>query len=117
MTVFYNRLFDVDPSLRALFADTDLPAQRRKLAQALTLLVAGLDDLESLVPVLDDLGARHACYGVRDEHYDTVATALLWTLEKGLGDAWTAETAAAWIEIYGIVAGVMRQAGARALAA
>jgi hemoglobin-like flavoprotein len=74
--------------------------------------VRGLDDLDALVPVVRDLGARHHGYGVRDEHYDTVATALLWTLEQGLGEAFTPETREAWVEVYGILAATMKS-GAR----
>lgn len=109
--LFYDRLFQIDPELRPLFKG-DLSEQKKKLMQMLAAAVRGLDDLEALVPVVRDLGARHHGYGVKDEHYDTVATALLWTLEQGLGEAFTPETREAWVEVYGILAATMKS-GAR----
>ncbi|MCC7271521.1 MAG: hemin receptor [Alphaproteobacteria bacterium] len=111
-TLFYGRLFDLDPSLRPLFR-RDMAQQAALLAQLLEVAVGSLDRIETIVPALHDLGRRHAAYGVRDEHYETVGTALLWTLEQGLGAAFTAEVRAAWIEAYGLLAATMR-AGARA---
>ncbi len=112
-SMFYERLFTLDPSLRPMFANADLAAQRRKLVQALALAVASLDRLDELVPTLEALGSRHASYGVQDAHYETVGQALIGTLEQGLGEAWTPETSAAWTEAYAIVAGTMRRAQAR----
>lgn len=107
--LFYQRLFTLDPAIERLFAGSNMAAQRGKLVQALRLAVEGLDDLDGLVPVIEDLGRRHVGYGVKASHYDTVGAALLWTLERGLGQAWTAETKAAWTEVYGLLAGVMQQ--------
>src|SRR5262249_45781288 len=101
--MFYDRLFEIDPGSRELFRKTDLAEQRLKLLQVLSVAVAGLDDLDKLIPIVESLGRRHAGYGVRDEHYDSVGAALLWTLQRGLGAAWTAETAAAWAEVYGLL--------------
>src|SRR6185503_20846014 len=84
--------------------------QYRKLAQMLTAAVKGLDHLDRLVPVVQDLGRRHAGYGVTDGHYDTVGAALLWTLEKGLGSAFTPETKEAWTTVYGLLATLMKDA-------
>jgi hemoglobin-like flavoprotein len=113
-SMFYERLFVLDPSLRPLFASTEPAAQRRKLVQALALAVASLDQLDALVPTLEALGGRHAGYGARDSHYDTVGRALIDTLEQGLGEAWTPETAAAWTKAYDIVASTMKRAQAAA---
>jgi hemoglobin-like flavoprotein len=88
--LFYQRLFELDPSLKRMFRG-DMAEQRKKLMQMLTAAVKGLDRLEQLVPVVEELGRRHATYGVTEAHYDTVAAALLWTLEIGLGRAFTAE--------------------------
>jgi len=77
--LFYQRLFELDPSLRPMFRG-DMAEQRKKLMQMLTAAVKGLDRLDQLVPVVQDLGRRHAGYGVEDRHYDTVGAALLWTL-------------------------------------
>jgi hemoglobin-like flavoprotein len=109
--LFYGRLFELDPSLRHLFRG-DLAEQGRKLVQALTVVVRGLDRLEQLLPAVEALGRRHGAYGVRDEHYETVAQALLWTLERGLGDAFTPATRDAWAQAYGMLAGVMKGASA-----
>src|SRR5215470_17697760 len=108
--LFYDRLFEIDATTRPLFKATNLAEQRRKLIQALTVVVQSLDHLEALVPVLEDLGRRHAQYGVTDSHYDTVGAALLWTLEQGLGSGWTPEVRAAWSGAYDLLAGVMRGA-------
>ena len=91
--------------------------QRRKLMQMLTAAVKGLDRLDRLVPVVEDLGRRHAGYGVADAHYDTVGAALLWTLEKGLGSAFTPEVKEAWATVYGLLATTMKNAAARELSA
>ncbi|MFY0610199.1 MAG: hemin receptor [Hyphomicrobiaceae bacterium] len=111
--LFYEKLFQLDPDLEPLFSGIDLAAQKKKLLQALATTVASLDELEALVPLLADLGRRHAGYGVVDAHYDTVGRALLWTLETGLADAWTPTTQRAWTAAYTTVAETMK-AGARA---
>ena len=95
----------------------DMTEQRRKLMQMLTAAVKGLDRLDRLVPVVEDLGRRHAGYGVADAHYDTVGAALLWTLEKGLGSAFTPEVKEAWATVYGLLATTMKNAAARELSA
>jgi hemoglobin-like flavoprotein len=107
--LFYRRLFDVAPSLQPMFRG-DMTEQRRKLMQMLTAAVKGLDQLDQLVPVVKDLGRRHARYGVVDAHYDTVGSALLWTLEKGLGSAFTADVKEAWTVVYGLLATTMKEA-------
>ena len=109
-SLFYDRLFEIDATIRTLFKTTNLTEQRRKLIQALALVVNGLDNLDALVPTIADLGRRHAQYGVTDSHYDTVGAALLWTLEQGLGAGWTPEVKAAWSGAYTLVADVMRGA-------
>jgi hemoglobin-like flavoprotein len=114
--LFYQRLFELDPSLRRLFTQTDMAEQRKKLMQMITVAVRGLTRLDELVPAVEALGNRHAGYGVTDAHYGTVATALLWTLEQGLGEGFTPEVREAWIETYTILATVM-QNGARQAAA
>jgi hemoglobin-like flavoprotein len=108
--LFYDRLFEIDATTRSLFMTIDLMEQRRKLIQALTMVVQGLDNLEALVPTVADLGRRHAQFGVTDAHYDMVGAALLWTLEQGLGSGWTPEVKAAWSGAYALLADVMRAA-------
>jgi nitric oxide dioxygenase len=111
--LFYDRLFEIAPSVRALFPD-DLAEQRKKLMATLAVVVNGLSDLPSVLPAASALAKRHVGYGARPEHYPVVGSALLWTLEKGLGDAWTPELAAAWTAAYGTLSGYMiAEAGRR----
>lgn len=107
--LFYNRLFELDPSLKPMFRG-DIKDQGKKLMATLKVAVVGLDKLDTIVPTVQALGRRHLAYGVRDEHYDTVAAALLWTLEKGLGADFTPECKEAWTIVYGILAKVMKDA-------
>ena len=108
-SLFYSRLFDLDPSLKSMFRG-DMKQQGKKLMSMIGFAVNALNRIDSLLPGLRSLGQRHAGYGVRDEHYDTVARALLWTLEKGLGAAFTKEVKQAWIAAYGVLAGTMKEA-------
>ena len=109
--MFYERLFDLDPSVEPLFK-SDMAVQGRLLMQTIGTAVAGLDDLSALTPIVQDLGVRHARYGVQPEHYETVGEALLWTLSQGLGDGFTPEVQAAWTEVYALLAQVMQAAAA-----
>jgi hemoglobin-like flavoprotein len=111
-SIFYDRLFELDPSLRRLFSRTDMAGQRRNLMQTLAVVVASIDRLESIVPAVEALGRRHAGYGVEAAHFETVGQALLDTLATGLGEAFTAEVREAWATAYGILAGVMLSAAA-----
>jgi hemoglobin-like flavoprotein len=111
--LFYRRLFQIDPATRELFRATDMFAQRKKLLQTLGFAISGLDNLDVLLSTVEDLGRRHAHYGVTDAHYDSVGAALLWTLEQGLGGAWTPEVEEAWAEVYGLISAVMRGAAER----
>lgn len=107
--LFYGRLFSLDPSLQPLFT-TDIAEQGQKLMAALSMVVAGLGDLSRVVLVVRNLGERHADYGVESRHYDTVGSALLWTLEKGLGKEFTPEVREAWTTAYVTLATVMKDA-------
>jgi len=108
--MFYERLFYMTPSLRQMFP-TDMRDQKRKLMVMLASAVRGLDNLDALAPQLMALGARHARYGVKDHHYKAVGDALIWTLERGLADQFTADVERAWVRVYLLVAATM-QAGA-----
>jgi hemoglobin-like flavoprotein len=114
--LFYGRLFELDPALRHLFRG-NLAEQGHKLMQTLTVVVRGLDRLDYLLPAIESLGRRHGAYGVRDEHYETVRQALLWTLERAVGDAFTPAVADAWTEAYTLVATEMKRASAGVTAA
>jgi hemoglobin-like flavoprotein len=114
--LFYQRLFALDPSLRTMFKG-EMGKQGQMLMSMIGAAVGGLRDLETLSPVVRQLGARHVGYGVRDEHYDTVGRALLWTLEQGLGDDFTPDVHDAWSAAYGLLAGVMQLGAMEAQAA
>jgi hemoglobin-like flavoprotein len=108
--LFYGRLFELDPTIERLFRRTNMAGQRKILMQTLTVVVKSLDKLEQIVPAVQALGRRHAGYGVREAHYTTVGEALLWTLEQGLGEAFTPDVRAAWTTAYGTLATVMIEA-------
>ena len=112
-TLFYGRLFDLDPALESLFKG-DMVEQGRKLMQMIGVAVKSLDRLEQVLPAVCALGARHAGYGVREKDYDTVGRALIWALKKGLGDDFTPEVEAAWAEVYAALARLMKAAQAEA---
>lgn len=97
--LFYGRLFETTPELRALFTG-DMKAQGQKLMTAIATVVNGLDDLDAIAPAVCDLAKRHVAYGVRPEHYAPVGAALLWTLEQGLGGDFTPAVSAAWAAAY-----------------
>lgn len=105
--IFYGRLFEIAPELRPLFPD-DMAAQKRKLMQMVTVAVSNLHEVEAVAEAVQDLGRRHDGYGVTPPMYAQVGAALLYTLETGLGDAWTPEVAAAWQETYDLIADMMR---------
>lgn len=111
--IFYTKLFELDPNLKPLFpaADKDAMAtQGNKLMTMLSAAVAGLSNLEALVPVLQDLGKRHVAYKVEPSHYNTVGAALLGTLDAGLGNDFTPEVKKAWTSVYGTMSSVMIEA-------
>ena len=97
--LFYGRLFEIAPDVRAMFPD-DLSGQKKKLMAMLGTAVAGLSHLETLVPAVQALGRRHAGYGVTADQYVPVGAALLWTLQQGLGEAFTADVKDAWAAAY-----------------
>lgn len=111
--LFYNRLFELDPSVRRLFPE-DITEQKKKLMATLKTVVFSLRQLDTIVPAIRDLGQRHARYKVEDRHYETVGAALLWALEQGLGNDWTSSVKSAWISAYTLVAETMKDATAAA---
>ena len=104
--MFYGRLFEVAPAVQSMFP-IDISEQRKKLMTTLAVVVNGLSNLEAVLPAASALAKRHVRYGARPEHYPVVGGALLWTLEKGFGDAWTPDVAAAWTAAYGTLSGYM----------
>lgn len=111
--MFYAKLFELDPELKSLF-NGDMQEQGRKLMNMINTAVNSLDRVEAIMPAVEQLGERHAGYGVKDKDYDTVGAALLWTLQTGLGEAFTPEVKAAWTLTYNTLARTMQIAAAQA---
>jgi hemoglobin-like flavoprotein len=109
--MFYDRLFALDPDLRPLFRN-DMKTQGRMLMAVIATAVGNLHRLDQILPTVSELGRRHAGYGVKDENYDTVAAALLSTLEATLGDEFTPAVKGAWVACYFALAGEMKAAAA-----
>jgi hemoglobin-like flavoprotein len=114
--LFYGRLFEVYPEVQPMFKG-DMQAQGRKLMAMINTAVNALNNLDAVVQPVKDMGARHAGYGVSEGDYDKVADALLWTLEKGLGDDFTPEVKGAWVEVYTVLADTMKAGAAEQKAA
>lgn len=107
MRTFYDRLFEIAPSVKPLFENVDMDRQRQALLNMLIVLRESLRDLDDIAPDLEDLGARHTGYGAQPEHYPVVGQALIWSMSQVAGDAWKSEYTAAWEEAYGVVKDVM----------
>lgn len=107
--LFYNRLFEIAPSVRPMFRNP-MPEQSKKLLSMLGYVINKLDKLDDILDEVKKLAQRHVQYGVKEEHYGVVAVALLWTLEQGLGEDWTPKVKEAWITCYTILSGAMIQA-------
>ena len=104
--LFYGRLFEIAPQVRAMFPD-DMTEQRKKLMATLAIVVNGLNNLDTILPAASALAKRHVSYGAEAAHYPVVGQALLWTLEQGLGPSWTPEVATAWTGAYTTLSGFM----------
>ena len=105
--LFYRTLFDIEPSVRALFKDTDMTLQGQKFMSMLTTMVNGFDHLEKVAPYLKRLGDTHRGYGVQPEHYEIVGTALLATVERMTGDKLDDSVRHAWEHFYTQIVDVM----------
>jgi nitric oxide dioxygenase len=105
-TLFYDRLFETAPEVKPLFKG-DMEQQKLALMQTLGIVVKGLTQPETILPAVKSLAERHKDYGVQPEHFQLVGASLLWTLEKGLGDAYTPDVHEAWVAAYTLLSGVM----------
>ncbi|MEO1321383.1 MAG: globin family protein [Pseudomonadota bacterium] len=114
--LFYGRLFEIAPDVKPMFKG-DIKAQGLKLMGALTFVVNGLRKLDAVVPTAQELAIGHVGYGVKAEHYAPVGEALIWTLEQGLGEAFTEDVEAAWLSAYTLLSGVMVDAAYQEVAA
>jgi nitric oxide dioxygenase len=104
--LFYGRLFEIAPDVRRMFPD-DMTEQRKKLMGTLAVVVGSLHKLDAVLPAASSLAKKHVNYGVTAAQYPVVGSALLWTLEQGLGDGWNADLAQAWTAAYGTLSGYM----------
>ncbi|MES2649116.1 MAG: globin family protein [Bacteroidota bacterium] len=105
--LFYNRLFEIAPEVKPMFSRSSMAEQSRKLLSMLSYVMAKLDKLDDILDEVAKLAKRHVHYGVKESHYAAVGAALLWTLEKGLGELWNEELKAAWIKTYTVLSGAM----------
>jgi NO-binding membrane sensor protein with MHYT domain/hemoglobin-like flavoprotein len=104
--LFYHRLFETAPEVRKLFP-ADLTEQKAKFMVLLSAAIAHLHRIETILPAVQDLGRRHAHYGVTADQYEPVGQALLWTLEQALGREFTPTMKAAWTAAYTTLADTM----------
>ena len=107
MDRFYAGLFAAAPSVRPLFAGTDLRRQKAMLLSALVLLRKSLRDLDRITPTLRALGERHVAYGARPEHYPIVGSVLIASMAEVAGDAWRPEYERAWSAAFDVVTAEM----------
>jgi hemoglobin-like flavoprotein len=107
--IFYDELFTIDPELKKLFKG-DLSEQKKKLMQTLVIVIRGLKTPDKIIPAAEELARKHVKYGVKPEDYTSVGNALLRTLKKGLGDAFTDDLRQAWVEAFRLLADVMKKA-------
>lgn len=104
--LFYGKLFEIAPEVKPLFKG-DMDEQGKKLMTMIGVAVRGLNDIEKIVPAVQNLGKSHVGYGVREEHFAPVGASLLWTLEQGLGDTWNDEAKEAWTTVYSVLSSTM----------
>ncbi len=110
--LFYGRLFEIAPEVKPLFKG-DMKTQGQKLMAMLNTAVGSLNNLQDIVPIVQDSGRKHVGYGVKEEHYDAVGQALVWTLGKGLGEAFTDDVKQAWVAVYTLLSTTMKEAAAQ----
>lgn len=113
--IFYGRLFEIAPEVRPMFPE-DMSGQKDKLMSMLATAVNNLHQLEVIIPAVQDLGRKHVEYGVVDDHYQPVGEALIYTLEKGLGDDFTPPVKEAWLATYTTLQNVMTETAAEVAA-
>lgn len=106
--LFYGRLFEREPALRRMFQG-DIRIQGQKLMDMLGAVVASVDDLEALTPVLHTMGRRHRDYGVEAKHYELVEQAFVWAIGQALSGAADAEVKAAWRNVVASVGDAMQE--------
>ncbi len=109
---FYGKLFYDNPELRKMFPQS-MEGQYGKLIDMLNTIIERLEKLDDLKGDIFQMANRHVNYGVMPEHYNMVGKALLWTLQKNLGNEWNAELRTAWVNCYAVLSGTMIAVTAR----
>jgi hemoglobin-like flavoprotein len=104
--LFYGKIFEIAPGAREMF-NKPIAEQSKKVFAMLSYVISKLDRLEDVIGEIAKLARRHATYGVKEEHYAVVGNALLWTLEKGLGEDWNEDLKEAWADCYSTLATAM----------
>ncbi|UXX80400.1 globin domain-containing protein [Reichenbachiella carrageenanivorans] len=107
--VFYSKLFEMSPELRPLFKG-NMQMQGRKMMEMISTVVKGLNTLDVLAPLVRNMGRRHMTYGIRSEHYNMAAAALMYSLKEELKENWNEEVEAAWLEVYETLSDIMQSA-------
>ncbi|HUL41545.1 MAG TPA: globin domain-containing protein [Burkholderiales bacterium] len=110
--MFYQRLFELDPNARQLFWG-NMREQGKALFLMLDMVVNSLDIQDKIVPIIFDLGKRHAMYGVRDRHYQPFEQAMMDTLSNVVGSDFTPDVRKAWSAAFAFLADIMKEASAR----
>jgi len=110
---FYERLFALDPSTRAMFQGVDMARQGDKFMSMLTGIVRALDHAPTLVGDVAALGRRHAHLSVTPQHFESAGVALMATIEEVLGRTCTPGVRQAWQEAYHLIAAVMQRVTSR----
>ena len=103
---FYNNLFQARPDFRPMFPE-ELAGQKNKLISSLSIVINGCDQLESILPLLQELGDKHVSYGVKVADYNDVGQALILALNTTKGDSWSDELEQTWVRAYATIAAAM----------
>ncbi|MFF1375598.1 globin domain-containing protein [Streptomyces sp. NPDC058308] len=119
---FYDRLFTARPELlKDLFNRGNQAAgtQRRALAGSIAAFATHLVERPDERPdvLLNRIAHKHASLGVAPGQYETVRHHLFAAIAEVLGDAVTPEVAAAWDDVYWLMANALIAIEARLYAA
>eukprot|EP01083_Nonionella_stella_P075494 205269_1 len=114
----FEHLLDesINPGLKdEFFSESDFPEQNKKMVEFFDLVVANADNLEPVMQVIKDLGAKHNDFNVRGYHYNIVGPSILHGLKRSMGDAWNDEIEKEWVAVYGFLSTTMKDAQAAAI--
>eukprot|EP00549_Striatella_unipunctata_P020831 CAMPEP_0118702284 /NCGR_PEP_ID=MMETSP0800-20121206/17795_1 /TAXON_ID=210618 ORGANISM="Striatella unipunctata, Strain CCMP2910" /NCGR_SAMPLE_ID=MMETSP0800 /ASSEMBLY_ACC=CAM_ASM_000638 /LENGTH=174 /DNA_ID=CAMNT_0006603447 /DNA_START=66 /DNA_END=590 /DNA_ORIENTATION=+ len=120
--ILFRKIFDTAPAAQYMFsfgekfplgaeemyADPEFLRHASNVVNAVDRAVSMLGrSVRPLVAILKAMGGRHHGYGVLPAHYPIVGDALIGTLSDALGEKFTDEVKAAWVEIYGVISSAM----------